>query len=255
MGQTIAVLNQKGGVGKTTTAISLAAYLAKSGKSVLVVDFDPQGNATSGLNIDKTKIDTTIYDVLLNNAPLDKTILESNLPNFNLIPANQTLAAAEIELVPVPNRELQLAAKLKGLEYDFILIDCPPALGLLTLNALSAADWLLVPVQVEYYALEGLSQLLNVMQLVKQGLNTKLELLGVVATMYDSRTSLSEQVYGELQKYFGDKVFKTIIPRNVRLAEAPSYGKPISEHDKWSKGGRAYKQLTKELLGKVRQNG
>jgi chromosome partitioning protein len=248
VGKIIAVLNQKGGVGKTTTAISIAAYLAKSGKSVLLIDFDPQGNATSGLGIEKNTLSTTIYDVLIGKTGIDKAILESNLPNFNLVPASAELAAAEIELVPKPDRELQLAAKLKALDYDFIIIDCPPALGLLTINALSAADWLLIPVQAEYYALEGLSQLLNVMQRVKQSLNTKLELLGVVATMYDSRTSLSEQVYGELEKYFGDKVFKTIIPRNVRLAEAPSFGKPISEHDKWSKGARAYKQLTKEIL-------
>jgi chromosome partitioning protein len=248
VGKIIAVLNQKGGVGKTTTAISVAAYLAKAGKTVLLIDFDPQGNATSGLGIDKNKLSATIYDVLIGKTDIDKVILESNLANFNLVPANAELAAAEIELVPKPDREVQLAAKLKTLDYDLIIIDCPPALGLLTINALSAADWLLIPVQAEYYALEGLSQLLSVMQRVKQSLNTKLELLGVVATMYDSRTSLSEQVYSELQKYFGDKVFKTIIPRNVRLAEAPSFGKPISEHDKWSKGARAYKQLTKEIL-------
>jgi len=252
MGQTIAVLNQKGGVGKTTTAISMAAYLAKAGKSVLVVDFDPQGNATSGLGIEKNETEITMYDVLLGKATIDKAILESNLKGFNLAPANASLAAAEIELVPKPNRELQLAEKLKGLTYDFVIIDCPPALGLLTLNALAAADWLLIPVQAEYYALEGLSQLLSVMQRVKQGMNTRLELLGVIATMYDSRTSLSEQVYGELQKHFGDKLFKTIIPRNVRLAEAPSFGKPISEHDKWSKGARAYKQLTKEFLERAK---
>lgn len=251
MSHTIAVLNQKGGVGKTTTTISVAAYLAKAGKSVLVVDFDPQGNATSGLGIDKNNTNGTIYEVLIGDTPIDKVILESNLKGFNLVPANASLAAAEIDLVPKPDREQQLAAKLKNLAYDCVLIDCPPALGLLTLNALAAAEWLLIPVQAEYYALEGLSQLLSVMQRVKQGINPRLELLGVVATMFDSRTSLSEQVYTELQKYFGDKLFKTIVPRNVRLAEAPSYGKPISEHDKWSKGARAYKQLTKELLGRI----
>jgi chromosome partitioning protein len=250
MGRIIAVLNQKGGVGKTTTAINLGAYLAKAGKKVLVVDFDPQGNATSGLGLAKETIETTSYDILFKPGEIAMAIHETETPRLNIIPANAGLAAAEVELVNKPNREQLLKQAIPGLDYDYVLIDCPPALGLLTINALTAADQLLIPVQAEYYALEGLSQLLSVMQRVRQGLNTKLELLGVVVTMYDSRTSLSEQVYGELKKHFGDKLFKTIIPRNVRLAEAPSYGKPVSEHDKWSKGARAYKQLAKELMNR-----
>lgn len=250
MGKIIAVLNQKGGVGKTTTAINLGAYLAKAGKKVLVVDFDPQGNATSGLGFAKESIETSSYDILFRPGEVATAIQETKTPRLSLIATNAGLAAAEVELVNKPERELLLRKALANLDYDFTLIDCPPALGLLTVNALSAADELLIPVQAEYYALEGLSQLLTVMQRVRQGLNTKLELMGVVVTMYDSRTSLSDQVYKELQKYFGEKLFKTIIPRNVRLAEAPSYGRPVSEHDKWSKGARAYKQLAKEVMAR-----
>ena len=248
MGKVIAVLNQKGGVGKTTTAINLGAYLAKAGKNVLVVDFDPQGNATSGLGFSKESIETTSYDILFRPGEIITAIQKTATPHLSLIGTNAGLAAAEVELVSKSERELLLKKALSGLDYDYVLIDCPPALGLLTINALTAADELLIPVQAEYYALEGLSQLLTVMQRVRQGLNTRLELLGVVVTMFDSRTSLSDQVYKELQKHFGDKLFKTIIPRNVRLAEAPSYGKPVSEHDKWSKGARAYKQLAKEVM-------
>lgn len=246
----IAVLNQKGGVGKTTTAINVAAYLAKAGKSVLLVDFDPQGNATSGLGIDKQQVEVTSYDVLLSDISLDRAVVETSVPNLYLIPTNAGLATAEVELVNSQNRELKLKNALVPANYDFVIIDCPPALGLLTVNALAAADNVLIPVQAEYYALEGLSQLLSVVQQVRLGLNTSLELLGVAVTMYDSRTSLSEQVYNELTKHFGNKMFKTIIPRNVRLAEAPSHGKPIMEHDRWSKGARAYKQLTKEIVGR-----
>ncbi len=250
MAQTIAILNQKGGVGKTTTAINLSAYLVKTGKSVLLVDFDPQGNATSGLGLDKTGSATTL-EVLFGKISADKAVREASMPGLFVMPANPSLATAEIELVNKPQRELQLKAALDNLAYDFIIIDCPPSLGLLTINALSAANWLLIPVQAEYYALEGLSQLLAVVQQVRAGLNTRLELLGLVVTMFDTRTSLSDQVYKELQKHFGDKLFATIIPRNVRLAEAPSYGKAIVEHDKWSKGARAYKQFTKEFLKAV----
>jgi chromosome partitioning protein len=251
MGNIVAVLNQKGWVGKTTTAINLGAYLAKAGQRVLIIDFDPQGNASSGLGIDKQSTETTIYQVLAGKTKIDKAIVETIVPNLSLIVANQDLAAAEVELANTDHREYQLKEALGVLDYDYVFIDCPPALGLLTVNALTAAHWLLIPVQAEYYALEGLSQLLSVMQRVKQGLNTNLELLGVVVTMFDSRTTLAEQVYVELQKYFDSKMFKTVIPRNVRLAEAPSYGKPIAEHDKWSKGARAYKQLAKEVMGRV----
>lgn len=251
MSQIIAILNQKGGVGKTTTTINLGAYLAKAGKTVLIVDFDPQGNATSGLGIDKRSADTTVYDALLGRVTADKVIVESSVAGLNVMVANPDLAAAELELAERSDRESALKELLATVTYDYILIDCPPALGLLTVNALTAANWLLIPVQAEYYALEGLSQLLEVMQRVKQGLNVGLELLGVLVTMFDGRNSLAEQVYKELQTYFGDKVFTTVVPRNVRLAEAPSYGIPVSEHDKWSKGARAYKQLTKEVEKRV----
>ena len=253
MTQVIAVLNQKGGVGKTTTTINLAAYLAKAGKHVLIVDFDPQGNATSGLGIDKFGTEQTVYDVLAGRSTVDAAIQQTGLDNLNIVPANANLAAAEVELVSQLEREHTLRKVLGQLAYDYVLIDCPPSLGLLTINALTAANLLLVPVQAEYYALEGLGQLLDVVQRVRGGLNPQLELLGVLVTMYDARTSLSEQVYGELQKHFGDKLLKTVIPRNVRVAEAPSYGKPISEHDRWSKGARAYKQLSKEIIKKTGQ--
>lgn len=247
----IAVLNQKGGVGKTTTTVNLAAYLAKAGKRVLVIDFDPQGNATSGLGIDKTTVEATAYDVISGKAELDRAIYESANIHLSIMPSNANLAAAEIELADKHGRELYLRNLIQSLDYDVIFIDCPPSLGLLTINALAAAQWLLIPVQAEYYALEGLGQLLDVFARVRQSLNTQLELLGVLVTMFDSRNSLADQVYKELSKHFGPKLFKTIIPRNVRLAEAPSYGRPISEHDKWSKGARAYKQLSKEVISRV----
>ncbi len=247
----IAVLNQKGGVGKTTTTVNLGAYLAKAGKSVLVCDADPQGNTTSGLGIDKQALNSTLYDVLFSRAEATKTILQTNVKNLYLLPTNSQLAGAEVELVPIMQREAQLKRALTDLDYDYILIDCPPSLGLLTVNALTAASDVLIPVQAEYYALEGLSQLLSVIQQVRQALNPDLNLLGVVMTLYDSRTSLSEQVKMEVEKHFGMKVFKTVIPRNIRLAEAPSFGKTIAEHDKWSKGARAYKSLAKELETRI----
>ncbi len=246
----IAVLNQKGGVGKTTSTINLAAYLVKSGKSVLIVDFDPQGNATSGLGLDGGPVKTS-YEVMLGLDKAESAILVSPDSGISLIPANNNLAAAELELKDQPNRESMLKNMLENLKYDYILIDCPPALSLLTINALTASNWLLIPVQAEFFAMEGIGQLMEVFQRVKQTTNTNLNLLGVLVTMYDGRTSLAEQVVDELSKYFGDVVFKTYIPRNVRLAEAPSYGKPISEHDKWSKGARAYKQFTKEVIKRV----
>ena len=242
----IAVLNQKGGVGKTTTTINLAAYLAKLGKNVLIVDADPQGNATSGLGVDK-QVEHTTYQVLLGLATSSQAQRATTVENVTILPANTNLAAAEVELMDQAGRESRLKQAVVGLQYDYILIDCPPALSLLTVNALVAANWLLVPVQAEYYAMEGLGQLMEVFQRVKQTMNPNLNLLGVLVTMYDSRTSLAEQVVKELQNYFGEAVFSTQIPRNVRLAEAPSHGRPISEHDKWSKGARAYKQLAKEI--------
>lgn len=246
MTQVIAVLNQKGGVGKTTTAINLADYLAQQGYSVLLVDLDPQANTTSGVGIQKLDSQIGTYEVLLGKARLDEA-LRPVLNRLYLLPTDARLAALEVELVQQPDREQFLKRMLALSDYDYVLIDCPPALSLLTVNALTAASSLLIPVQAEYYALEGLGQLLQVVQMVRQGLNPRLELLGVVVTMYDSRTTLSLQVKQELERHFGDKVFDTVIPRNVRLAEAPSYGKSIHDYDKWSKGARAYKKLAKEV--------
>ncbi len=253
MADIVAILNQKGGVGKTTTAINVGAYLAKKGRRVLVADLDPQGNATSGLGIDKQSLVATTYDVLFNTAETDRVLQAANIANLWVLPTNQQLAAAEVDLANEDHREYRLRSALTNLDYDYILIDCPPALSLLTINALCAADFVLIPVQTEYYALEGLGQLLDIIQRVRGGLNPSLDLLGVVATMHDGRTSLSEQVTSELKKHFGDKFFRTIIPRNVRLAEAPSYGKSIAEHDKWSRGARAYKNLTKEIEAAIKQ--
>jgi chromosome partitioning protein len=242
----IAVLNQKGGVGKTTTSINLAAYLAKDGHSVLLVDADPQGNSTSGLGIDKQAQEATLYDVLFSRATSSNTIQKIN-SKLHILPSNANLAGAEVELVAQEGRELKLRQALSDLNYDYVLIDCPPSLGLLTVNALAAANSVLIPVQAEYYALEGLSQLLNVIQQVRQALNPGLEILGVLITLFDSRNSLSSQVKKELENYFGAKLFETVVPRNVRLAEAPSFGRTIIEHDKWSKGARAYRALTREV--------
>lgn len=247
----IAVTNQKGGVGKTTTAVNLAAYLAGPECSVLLLDLDPQGNATSGLGLQKDSLEPTSYEVLLQQTTLDQAIQTTDREGLYLLPANPNLAAAEVELVSAPQREFRLRQALDVATFNYIIIDCPPALGLLTINALTAAHSLLIPVQSEYYAMEGLGQLLTTVQRVRQGLNPGLDLLGVVLTMYDKRTSLSDQVKEELQKHFGDKLFKTTIPRNVRLAEAPSFGKTIFEHDRWSKGARAYKQFAKEVSKRV----
>lgn len=244
-----AIVNQKGGVGKTTTTINLAAQLADKAAPVLVVDLDPQGNATSGLGLAK-EISATTYEVLAGTVPLGQAVQETHVAQLFVLPANANLAGAEVELVQRPRREFVLADVLSGGEADRfgqIIIDCPPSLGLLTINALTAADQILIPVQAEYYALEGLSQLLNTIQAVRGSTNPQLELLGIVLTMFDKRNSLSEQVQKEVHEYFGDRLFETIIPRNVRLAEAPSYGRTIYEHDRWSKGARAYKALAKEF--------
>jgi chromosome partitioning protein len=246
----IAVTNQKGGVGKTTTAVNLAAQLASEQNPVLLVDLDPQGNATSGLGLNKD-VSPTTYDLLLGHASMDQVILATNREGLYILPANSNLAAAEVELVDIEQREVRLRNALQDTDFAYIIIDCPPALGLLTINALTAAQSLLIPVQAEYYALEGLGQLLQTVQRVKQTINPSLDMLGVLLTMYDKRTSLSEQVMDELSNHFGDKIFKTVIPRNVRLAEAPSFGKTINEHDRWSKGARAYKQLAKEVSKRV----
>ncbi len=246
---TIAVTNQKGGVGKTTTTINLGAYLAKAGKQVLLVDLDPQGNATSGLAINKQAIEQkTMYELLRGEASVSDIVLATAQKNLHILPTVTTLAASEVELVQAQGREFVLKNALTNLTYDYVLIDCPPSLSLLTINALTAADKVLIPVQTEFYALEGLGQLIDVVSRVRASVNPHLELLGIVMTMFDSRTSLSTAVKDELHKHFGPKVFSTSIPRNIRLAEAPSYGKTIAEHDKWSKGARAYKGLAREVL-------
>lgn len=250
MAHIISVLNQKGGVGKTTTTINLAAYLARSGSRVLVCDADPQGNATSGFGIDKNNLEATLYDVLISHEDAGKAIKKVKNKIY-LLPANANLAAAEISLVNTAKREHRLKESLDKLDYDYVLIDCPPSLGLLTVNALCASHDVLIPVQAEYYALEGLTQLLSTIQHVRNSLNPNINILGVVITMYDSRNSLSDQVKVQLKNHFNEKLFKTVVPRNVRLAEAPSFGKTIVEHDKWSKGARAYKALAKEVEEKV----
>lgn len=237
-------------MGKTTTVINLAAYLGKQGKRVVVVDFDPQGNATSGLGINKQDISKSIYNMILNGESFVDVIQHTKFENIDLIPTNQQLAGAEVELASEIGRELRLKQALSGIAADYVLIDCPPSLGLLTINALTAADHVLIPVQCEYYALEGLTQLVNVIQRVRETLQPQLKIIGVLLTMSDSRTSLSDQVEAEVRKHFNELVFKTVIPRNVRLAEAPSHGRPISEHDRWSRGAKAYKQLAKELTSR-----
>ena len=252
MAQIIAVANQKGGVGKTTTAINLSAALARLKKKVLVVDIDPQGNATSGLGLPKEEIKHCIYNVLVDGLPLEEIIVKSQWKNLDVVPASIELAGAEIELVAMVSREDKLKKALAGQVdiYDYILIDCPPSLGLLTLNALNAAQSILIPIQCEYYALEGLGQLMNTISLVRKHLNENLQLEGVLLTMYDTRTKLSEQVAEEVRKYFKQYVYQTVIPRNVRLSEAPSYGQHILEYDLKSKGAKLYMTLAAEVLNK-----
>ena len=249
MGKIISVANQKGGVGKTTTTVNLSTILAKKGKKVLLIDTDPQGKATSGLGVSKD-VELSVYDILIGDTEFDETLQETAIKNLKVCPSNISLAGAEVQLVSMMSREQRLKTKLDKIkdQYDYILIDCPPSLGLVTLNAFTASDSVLIPVQCEYFALEGLGQLLNTVNLVKKHLNKNLEIEGALLTMYDARTNLSNQVVKEVKKYFEDKVYKTVIPRNVRLSEAPSYGMPITVYDPRSKGAKAYEKFAKELL-------
>lgn len=246
----IAISNQKGGVGKTTTTVNLGAYLAKMGKRVLLVDLDPQGNSTSGLGVDKEQIESCLYDILINEKHIDEIKLGTSVQGLDVVPASVVLAGAEVELVKEFSRETRLKNALEKVKdnYDFILIDCPPSLGLLTINGFVAANKVIIPVQAEFYALEGLSQLLHTVQRVKQHLNPELNLMGVLVTMYDKRTTLSKQVEAELVKHFPNKIFTAIIPRSIRLAEAPSHGKSIFQYDILSKGSMAYKKLAREVI-------
>ena len=249
MARVISIANQKGGVGKTTTAVNLSACLAERGKKVLLIDIDPQGNATSGLGIEVHE-DKSIYNVLVDDMDIAETVVHTMVKKLDVCPANINLAGAEIELVSMVSRENRLKDAVEKIKenYDYILIDCPPSLGLITLNAFTASDSVLVPIQCEYYALEGLGQLINTIKLVQKRLNQDLIVEGVILTMYDARTNLSTQVAREVEKYFGNKVFQTIIPRNIRLSEAPSHGIPITLYDNESKGAETYKKLAKELI-------
>ncbi|WP_172370273.1 AAA family ATPase [Sporosarcina jiandibaonis] len=250
MGRIIAIANQKGGVGKTTTSVNLSACLAHIGKKVLVIDTDPQGNATSGVGINKGDVQNCIYDVLIDDVDIKDVILQTKVENLDIIPATISLAGAEIELVSTISREVRMKHAIHEAKemYDYIIIDCPPSLGLLTINALTASDAILIPVQCEYYALEGLSQLLSTIRLVQKHLNEDLTIDGVLLTMFDARTNLGIQVIEEVKKYFQDKVYRTIIPRNVRLSEAPSHGEPIIVYDSRSRGAEVYLELAKEVV-------
>lgn len=258
MARVIAIANQKGGVGKTTTAVNLGASLAMAERKTLIVDIDPQGNATSGLGCEGTDLETSIYDVLVNELTVAQARVQgTRFGHLDLVPSTRDLVGAEIELVSAIARETILRSALAEVrdEYDFILVDCPPSLGLLTLNTLTAADSVLIPIQCEFYALEGLSQLLTTVRLVQRGLNEELEIEGVLLTMFDGRLNLSRQVAAEAREYFGDSVFKTVIPRNVRLAEAPSFGKPIVQYDALSAGAQSYLSLARELIRRRGANG
>ena len=250
MVKVIAVANQKGGVGKTTTAVNLAACLAKEGRKVLLVDSDPQGNATSGLGFDKRDVRKCVYDNIINDVPMADTLKHTAYENLDVIPATIQLAGAEIELVSLMNREGRLKYALERVkhDYDYVIIDCPPSLGLLTINALTAASSVMIPVQCEFYALEGITMLMNTIQLVQRNLNPALKLEGVVMTMFDSRTNLAQDVVEEVKKYFKTKMYKTIVPRNVRLSEAPSHGMPVIDYDSKSKGAQVYMELAQEVI-------
>ncbi len=252
MGEIIACANQKGGVGKTTTVVNLASFLARSGRRVLIVDLDPQGNATSGVGAGGRDVDRSIYPVLVGSGSLQELITAAGIEGLSIIPSSRDLAGAEVELVPLPGRERRLARALAPIrdDYDYVLMDCPPSLGLLTVNALTAADSVLIPIQCEYYALEGLGQLLSTIDLVRAHLNPELAIKGVVMTMFDARTTLSSDVSAEVRRHMGDQVFETQIPRSVRLAEAPSYGRPISEYSPSSRGAAAYAALAAEMLAR-----
>ncbi len=251
MARVISIANQKGGVGKTTTAVNLGASLAELGKMVLLIDIDPQGNTTSGVGINKADVKYCIYDVIINDIGAPETVVPTLVNNLYIIPATIHLAGAEIELVPTISREVRLRRAISSLrnQFDYILIDCPPSLGLLTINALTSSDSVVIPVQCEYYALEGLSQLLSTIRLVQKHFNSSLEIEGVLLTMLDARTNLGLQVIEDVKKYFRDKVYQTIIPRNVRLSEAPSHGKPIIQYDNRSRGAEVYLDLAKEVIG------
>jgi chromosome partitioning protein len=252
MGEIIACANQKGGVGKTTTVVNLASFLAQAGRRILIVDLDPQGNATSGFGLGGREVDRSIYPVLVGNGSLQDLIETAGIEGLSIIPSSRDLAGAEVELVPLAGRERRLARALSTVKdsYDYVLMDCPPSLGLLTVNALTAADSVLIPIQCEYYALEGLGQLLSTVELVRAHLNPELSIKGVVMTMFDARTTLSSDVSAEVRRHMGEQVFQTQIPRSVRLAEAPSYGRPISEYSPASRGAQAYAALATELLAR-----
>jgi chromosome partitioning protein len=254
MAYVISIVNQKGGVGKTTTAVNLGAFLAKKRKKVLIIDLDPQGNATSGYGFDKTELENTVYDLLVNEEDISTVIASTSVKNVDMCPTNINLAGAEVELVSAISRETILRRAIEPVldKYDYIIIDCPPSLGLLTINALAACEGVIVPIQGEYYALEGLTQLIDTINMIKKKLNPSIGILGVVITMHDRRTQLTKQVVEEVQKYFGDKVFNTFIPRNVRLAEAPSHGQTIDEYDAKSKGSLAYQALANEVIKRTK---